>query len=684
MILNWLKLKNIRSYLEQELTFPEGTILLNGDIGTGKTTILLAVEFALFGLLRGDTTGSTLLRHGSREGSVSLCFTLDHQEIIITRSLKKNGKTIAQTEGIITINGTEKPATAIELKSAILELLGYPSSFLSKNTSLIYRYTVYTPQEEMKAILFEDAETRLLLLRKIFGMDKYQQIQENCSKYLKHLRDQQKIFFGELQDLDEKEKNLLQKKSEQESILLLVKEKQPQLQEVQQHITNTQEALQKTEQLLVHAHHLQTQLVRYEEQLASVLSQRQKTKERITILQQHLSHIPSLPQTHLPESLEQDILTLQEHINEINQQYGNTKMQLGSYQARIENAQETIEQLTTLENCPLCLQTVTPHHKQTVRSQQHTLIQNHQQDYHTTEKTLRELEKTLSQKKNELEEKRKTLQETAYVHAQHALSQEHKKELAYLEEQLSLDQERIATINKEKLRSHSELFNTKKNQEESLLLKKTQETQLHQEKILLLEINALETSLQNKQELIHLLEKDIEKKRITKKRYETLKETHHWLTTTFLPLMESMEKHVMTKIYHDFNDRFQTWFSMLIQDETLQSRLDMSFTPFLIQNGYETDLSNLSGGEKTSCCLAYRLALTKVINDLLTTLQTKDILILDEPTDGFSPQQIEKIGDVLDELHLPQIIIVSHEPKIESFVEHVITVQKEGHESSIA
>ena len=48
MILNWLKLKNIRSYLEQELTFPEGTILLNGDIGTGKTTILLAVEFALF------------------------------------------------------------------------------------------------------------------------------------------------------------------------------------------------------------------------------------------------------------------------------------------------------------------------------------------------------------------------------------------------------------------------------------------------------------------------------------------------------------------------------------------------------------------------------------------------------------------------------------------------------------
>ena len=108
MILQWLKLKNIRSYTDQELHFPDGSILLSGDIGAGKTTILLAIEFALFGLIRGDTTGSTLLRHGSREGTVSLCFKIDEKEVIINRALKKSGKTISQQAGSIIVNGIQK------------------------------------------------------------------------------------------------------------------------------------------------------------------------------------------------------------------------------------------------------------------------------------------------------------------------------------------------------------------------------------------------------------------------------------------------------------------------------------------------------------------------------------------------------------------------------------------------
>ena len=49
MILKQLSLQNIRSYLNETVTFPDGNVLLSGDIGGGKSTILLAVEFALFG-----------------------------------------------------------------------------------------------------------------------------------------------------------------------------------------------------------------------------------------------------------------------------------------------------------------------------------------------------------------------------------------------------------------------------------------------------------------------------------------------------------------------------------------------------------------------------------------------------------------------------------------------------------
>ena len=65
-------LENIRSYEHQEITFPEGSVLLSGDIGTGKTSVLLGIEFALFGLQPGQK-GSMLLRNGSDYGKEKHC-----------------------------------------------------------------------------------------------------------------------------------------------------------------------------------------------------------------------------------------------------------------------------------------------------------------------------------------------------------------------------------------------------------------------------------------------------------------------------------------------------------------------------------------------------------------------------------------------------------------------------------
>ena len=64
-------------------------------------------------------------------------------------------------------------------------------------------------------------------------------------------------------------------------------------------------------------------------------------------------------------------------------------------------------------------------------------------------------------------------------------------------------------------------------------------------------------------------------------------------------------------------------------------------------------------------------------------LNTKDLIILDEPTDGFSEDQIDRMRNVLEELNLKQIIIVSHESKIESFVQNVIKLNKRNHVTEI-
>ena len=60
MIIKKLIIENLRSYEKEEISFPIGSTLLSGDIGSGKTTILLAIEFALFGLQPGQKGTSIL------------------------------------------------------------------------------------------------------------------------------------------------------------------------------------------------------------------------------------------------------------------------------------------------------------------------------------------------------------------------------------------------------------------------------------------------------------------------------------------------------------------------------------------------------------------------------------------------------------------------------------------------
>jgi len=122
---------------------------------------------------------------------------------------------------------------------------------------------------------------------------------------------------------------------------------------------------------------------------------------------------------------------------------------------------------------------------------------------------------------------------------------------------------------------------------------------------------------------------------------------------------------------------------MLVSD-VFEVSLDDEFTPVIIHRDYELDYQYLSGGERTAIALAYRLSLNQVVNSLLSKIKTRDIVILDEPTDGFSEQQLDKMRDVLRQLEVKQLIIVSHEQKIEGFVENVIRFRKTHGISGIA
>ena len=179
MLLQKLTLNNIRSYSNETINFTKGSTLLSGDIGSGKSSILLAIEFSLFGSSRTELPAEALLRKGTTNGWVELTFILNNQEIIIKRNLKKDKNSIKQLAGHIIINNQKKELMPTELKAELLNLLGYPEDLISKSKNYIFRYTVYTPQEDMKQILQESSEIRSDVLRKIFNIDKYKNIRDN-------------------------------------------------------------------------------------------------------------------------------------------------------------------------------------------------------------------------------------------------------------------------------------------------------------------------------------------------------------------------------------------------------------------------------------------------------------------------------------------------------------------------
>jgi len=154
-------------------------------------------------------------------------------------------------------------------------------------------------------------------------------------------------------------------------------------------------------------------------------------------------------------------------------------------------------------------------------------------------------------------------------------------------------------------------------------------------------------------------------------------ELEDWLSNKFAFLISFTERNVLLKLREEFSKLFNEWFNILVPD-AFTARLDEDFTPIIEQQDFALDYSFLSGGERTAIALAYRLALNQILNSLLSKIKTKSLVILDEPTDGFSEQQLDKMRDVLNQLNAKQLIIVSHEQKIESFVENIIRFKKEN------
>lgn len=686
MLIKNIKLGNIRSYTNHEISFPEGSVLLSGDIGSGKSSILLAIDFVLFGLRRGDLSGSMLLRNGKNSGFVELTFNVLNKEVTVRRNLKRVKGSIVQDSGYIVIDGKKKEASALELKQIVLELLNYPMDLLTKSKPLVYHYTVYTPQEEMKHILYAENEVRLDTLRKVFGIDKYKRIKENSNMFLSKLRELMRELELRTSDLKEleKEKDELGKEVNhvKNEISKLEKEKT----KFDLETLSIKRKFEELDKKRAEIFELKSKRNVIESKISnSILEFNEKKKissdliSEVDKLKKELIYVGELSEEDFKIFLDQkqkDIGFLEGTLSKLN-------YKLSEFNIKKSNSIKIIENIKKLDICPVCKQRVGKGHKDNMISGEDLLINECGREIAILNENIKDANKNLNKFKEEFESLKDKLRDLGIIKIKRKNLVEKEKSIVKIDEELKKLKKETGKLSVEKNNLKKEISSFDNIEGEYNKLSVSLDEIRNKIEDIVSRKGGFNSQLKQIQNRLDILIRDYEKKQELVVRKNKIVSLKSWIENGFIPVIGNIERSIMLKVHHDFSNLFEKWFNTLVDTENLTVKLDEDFTPLIEQDGFKIDFECLSGGEKTAAALAYRLSLNQVINHVMGNLNTKDIIILDEPTDGFSEDQIDRMRNVLEELKLRQIIIVSHESKIESFVQNVIKLNKRNHVTEI-
>ncbi len=671
MIIKSLKLENIRSYKEASIELPLGKTLFEGDIGSGKSTLLMGIEFSLFGL--GSETGGALLKAGEKEGKVELVFEVDGSEYSVVRRLVRKGVKVQQAEGTL---GTREGASHLspsELKERILNILGFNEPSDPKSQSVIYRYAVYTPQEEMKSIIFMRPDLRLQTLRRAFRIEDYKTANQNAAELSRRLGSRAENFEAMATDVQLIKERILHERSQIELEMKRLSALRTEAEEKEKHLKSLneeREKLRSDEQKLLTTLReislLEKMAKSSKDESESLRGDVESLEKRIARSQSQAKEIKSVadPTPKTAEQLKNEVSGLESHAEE-----------LKKLQARLESKIEDYETVQRTGSCPTCDREADP-------------------AIFVQKISVKGIEKD----------------EVATKIAQHMINLEEAKSLLEKKQQYEVAQQRLGELQEDILEYNRELGQKTKKVDEARIRYEETDRKLKESrdsaellKGISADIKRLDPKLKVAEDGLRVTRDDVaaasttvkeirarlkerggelRKKQDYAKRAEVLKEYQIWTDDYFISTLEMIERHVLMNINQEFNTNFQDWFSKLVDDAGKEARVDENFTPILEQDGYEQEIYYLSGGEKTSLALAYRLALNNVVQKVATGMKT-NLVIFDEPTDGFSKEQLGKVREILDELQSPQVIVVSHEKELESFADQIFRIVKVNGESSV-
>jgi exonuclease SbcC len=179
-VIEELEMSGFMRYVDRTdppLRFPEKFTVITGKTGSGKTSILDAITFALYKRTSRTDISSVKITNICRNGGhVKLVFHQGGDRYEVRRGVASNGSTYLELYKNGNLIGGKIP----ELEAIIKDIIGLDYDG--------FRNSTFVRQEEMKELGAESGSKRLEIFQKLFRLETFEKAQELAKKKFREAR----------------------------------------------------------------------------------------------------------------------------------------------------------------------------------------------------------------------------------------------------------------------------------------------------------------------------------------------------------------------------------------------------------------------------------------------------------------------------------------------------------------
>jgi len=681
-----IQLENIRSHVKSTVPFAKGFNCLVGGLGWGKSSILYAIDFALFGEPLSRSY-EYLLREGADNGKVTLQFVQNGKSYKVLRGLKRRDKGIGQDFDELKLFQDENLIASVKA-DAVAEQLKTITG-LDKE---LFREIVWVRQEHLKELLDARPRERQRRLDELFGLSDYEKAWSNLAGYQREYEGERRAYEKD-PDVVGMEKLSTEYNSAVEEFSLIEVE----LQNMTKKLNETKNALEdadlklkkledvKTlnEELKRKETQIQANLTNAEDASASFAERTEGKKIAVENLKQRLNTMETQIESHKTEfkelgiSPDQPIQILRRYTLTFDDRVISLKGEQEAALRSMQTDRKRTSSLSAESRCPLCLQPLTVRYK-------NSLMQRIQEENN-------ERQKKISQLQHDIEELQriKSKANTAFSNVQMLTPRikelktrinEETGTLAELsrefEEKQRLENElrvQLATVRAEVSRFDISGLEAARVQRERVfrryyLLESELRTKENRKKELVRRLDEIKERIDRAQQKIERMEKIVKVVGIISGIRDAYRSIQPKLRSEFVKVLRNFVQQVLDSL----TGREGALINILI---------DKTYTPYVkSESSVEREVSALSGGERTLLAFAYRLGLGQLIMQSRTG-HGLSMLLLDEPTENLGREDgsIGRLAEAISRFKaIEQIIAVTHSEVFAEKAENVIRLEKEA------